>query len=89
MLRQLARLTRPVPVAGPRALTVAVYSQADGQLLDARETGVEGVACVDDAARACGGGGPKNTAGQQSNASPQSTTRAWPNRHALARRIKL
>ena len=52
MLRQLAALTRPVPAAGPRALAVAVYSGATGEHFEARESGVEGVACVDDAARA-------------------------------------
>ncbi len=54
MLRQLAALTRPVPAAGPRALAIAVYSGATGDAFGARESGVEGVACVDDAARACG-----------------------------------
>ena len=54
MLRQLAALTRPLPAAGPRALALAVYSGAIGEHFEARETGVEGVACVDDAARACG-----------------------------------
>jgi hypothetical protein len=52
VLRQLARLTRPVPAAGPRALAVAVYSDSDGVTFAARESGSEGVACVDDAARA-------------------------------------
>ena len=52
MLRQLARLTRPLPAAGRRALALAVYSDASGEHFQARETGVEGVACVDDAARA-------------------------------------
>ena len=51
MLRQLARLTRRVPAAGPKALAIAIYSDAAGELFGARETGVEGVACVDDAAR--------------------------------------
>ena len=51
MLRQLARLTRRVPAAGPQALAFAIYSGAEGELFGARETGVEGVACVDDAAR--------------------------------------
>ncbi|HEY5034766.1 MAG TPA: hypothetical protein VIJ30_06575, partial [Candidatus Dormibacteraeota bacterium] len=54
MLRQLAALTRPLPAAGPRALALAVYSGSIGEHFEARETGVEGVACVDDAARACG-----------------------------------
>src|SRR4029079_4456055 len=52
LLRHLAALTRPIPVAGPRALAVAVYSDARGEQTEARESGVEGVACVDDAARA-------------------------------------
>lgn len=52
MLRQLADLTRRVPAAGPRALAVAVYARGDGELVRASENGIEGVACVDDAARA-------------------------------------
>ncbi|HZS13377.1 MAG TPA: hypothetical protein VFC09_02145 [Candidatus Dormibacteraeota bacterium] len=52
MLRQLARLTRAVPAAGPAAVALAVYADADDALVPARESGVEGVACVDDAARA-------------------------------------
>jgi len=52
LLRQLSALTRPVSFAGPRALAVAVYSDASGEQTEARESGVEGVACVDDAARA-------------------------------------
>jgi hypothetical protein len=51
MLRQLARLTRPVPAAGPDALAVAVYAGTDDEPRMARESGFEGVACVDDAAR--------------------------------------
>jgi hypothetical protein len=54
LLRQLAALTRRLPAAGPRALAVAVYSGSMGEHFEARETGIEGVACVDDAARACG-----------------------------------
>jgi hypothetical protein len=53
VLRQLAALTQRVPAAGSRALAVAVYSGSTGERLEARESGVEGVACVDDAARAC------------------------------------
>ena len=53
MLRQLAALTRRIPAAGPRALALAVYSDSAGEHAEARESGVEGVACVDDAARAC------------------------------------
>ena len=53
MLRQLAALTRRLPAAGPHALALAVYSDSSGEHAEARESGVEGVACVDDAARAC------------------------------------
>lgn len=49
MLRQLSRLTLPVPAAGPGALAIAIYSDLDGQPAGAAG---EGVACVDDAARA-------------------------------------
>jgi hypothetical protein len=52
VLRQIARLTRNVPSAGERALAVAVYADAVNVSVDAREAGYEGVACVDDAARA-------------------------------------
>lgn len=51
MLRQLDRLTRAVPAAGGGAAALAVY-EVDGTLASARESGEEGVACVDDAARA-------------------------------------
>lgn len=50
MLRQLARLTRPLPAAGPGAAALAVY-EVEGSLRTARESGEEGVACVDDTAR--------------------------------------
>jgi len=52
VLRQLARLTRPVTAAGSAAVALAVYAGADDTPITARESGVEGVACVDDAARA-------------------------------------
>jgi hypothetical protein len=52
VIRQLLRLTRPVPAAGPRACAIAVYADAGNDTLIAQETGLEGVACVDDAARA-------------------------------------
>jgi hypothetical protein len=52
MLRQLARLTRAVPSAGSGAMALAVYAGADDVPIMARESGMEGVACVDDAARA-------------------------------------
>ncbi len=51
MLRQLARLTRPVDGA-PGALAIAVYADAAGVPITATDRGHEGVACVDDAARA-------------------------------------
>lgn len=54
MLRQLARLTRPIPAAGPGALAVAVYADAEDVPIAAAESGFEGVACVDDAARLLG-----------------------------------
>jgi hypothetical protein len=51
VLRQLARLTRPLPAAGPGALALAVYADADDRFVVANESGFEGVACIDDAAR--------------------------------------
>jgi uncharacterized protein YyaL (SSP411 family) len=50
VLRQLWSLTRPVPAAGPNALAVTIYEHPDG-VVHAEESGFEGVACVDDAAR--------------------------------------
>ncbi len=52
MLRQLARLTVPVESVGERACAIAVYADATDRTLPAAERGYEGVACVDDAARA-------------------------------------
>ena len=55
MIRQLHRLLRPVPAFGPDVLAVAIYAHPDGlefHLPPAAESGYEGVACVDDAARA-------------------------------------
>ena len=52
MLRQLARLGRKVPFAGEGAVAVAVYADRDDQPVRAEDAGYEGVACVDDAARA-------------------------------------
>lgn len=40
-----------MPAAGPHALALAVYTDASGELVEAKESGFEGVACVDDAAR--------------------------------------
>lgn len=50
MLRQLARLTRSVPRSS--GVAIAVYADARGVTIPARDRGHEGVACVDDAARA-------------------------------------
>ena len=52
MLRQLARLTVPVEAAGEHACAIAVYADAADRTIPAAERGYEGVACVDDAARA-------------------------------------
>jgi len=58
VLRQLRRLTREVPSAGPSAQAIAVYAapasaeRPPDVLRPASEQGFEGVACVDDAARA-------------------------------------
>src|SRR5262249_27589257 len=45
MLRQLARLTRPVAAAGPEAVAVAVYAGVDDQPPPAKGSGFEGGAC--------------------------------------------
>ena len=50
MLRQLWRLTEPVPGAGSDALAIAIYEHPDG-VVSAKESGLEGVTCVDDTAR--------------------------------------
>lgn len=55
MIRQLRRLTRPVPALGPGVVALAVYAhESDGQFVtrSAAEQAFEGVACLDDAARA-------------------------------------
>jgi hypothetical protein len=52
MIRQLARLTRHVPAAGRRAVALGVYADDDDRGLAAHDRGFEGMACVDDAARA-------------------------------------
>jgi hypothetical protein len=52
VLRHLARLTVPVESAGQRACAIAVYADAADRTFPAAERGYEGVACVDDAARA-------------------------------------
>lgn len=52
MLQQLEWLTRPVPAAGPDATAIAVYADAADRTVPAADFGFEGVACVDDSARA-------------------------------------
>lgn len=55
MIRQLDRLLRPVPALGADVLALAIYAHPEGAdflLPPAAESGYEGVACVDDAARA-------------------------------------
>jgi hypothetical protein len=59
VLRQIERLTRAVGRVGGEARAIAVYAEPCGigtreglSIRSARESGVEGVACVDDAARA-------------------------------------
>jgi hypothetical protein len=52
VLRQIARLGRAVPSLSPKACAVAIYASANDDMVVARESGFEGVACVDDAARA-------------------------------------
>lgn len=58
-IRHLRWLTRSVAGAGPRVRAIAVYAEPDSAdpetgflLRPAQEQGIEGVACVDDAARA-------------------------------------
>lgn len=55
MIRQLRRLTRPIPALAEGAYALTIYAEAHGDALAPRvaeEQGFEGVACVDDAARA-------------------------------------
>ena len=52
MLNRLASLARPLELADRRALGLAIYADHTGEHFGARESGVEGVACVDDVARA-------------------------------------
>jgi hypothetical protein len=52
VLRQLQRLSRRVPLVGPRASAIAVYADAADRTFAAADIGYEGVACVDDASRA-------------------------------------
>ena len=52
MLNRLVSLGRYLDVDGPRVLGLAIYADDRGAAFAARETGEEGVACVDDVARA-------------------------------------
>jgi len=52
VLSRLASLARPIDLDGTRALGLAIYADHTGEHFGARESGEEGVACVDDAARA-------------------------------------
>jgi len=52
VLKQLAKLAHPVPAFSPSAVAIAIYANDEGEHVIARESGYEGVACVDDAARA-------------------------------------
>jgi hypothetical protein len=52
VFRQLERLRRPVPAAGHQASAIAVYADAADRAFPAADLGYEGVACVDDVARA-------------------------------------
>ena len=54
MIRQIRRLTHPVPALGPGVAAIAVYAEATPRGMRdtcAAESGFEGVACVDDTAR--------------------------------------
>jgi hypothetical protein len=52
VLSHLVSLARPIDLDGTAALGLAIYSDHTGEHLHARETGIEGVACVDDVSRA-------------------------------------
>lgn len=56
MIPHLRWLTRPTPAVAPNALAIAVYAEPNGnqgyQYVAANESGYEGVACIDDVARA-------------------------------------
>ncbi len=52
MLTRLAALARPLDVDTQHALGLAIYADHTGEHFGARESGIEGVACIDDAARA-------------------------------------
>jgi hypothetical protein len=52
LIRQIARLSRTLPAFSDQAVAIAVYADSRGDFVIAQEAGFEGVACVDDAARA-------------------------------------
>jgi hypothetical protein len=52
VLNRLAALARPLDLDEERALGLAIYADEAGEHFGARESGIEGVACLDDAARA-------------------------------------
>jgi hypothetical protein len=52
VLSHLASLARIIDLDGTAALGLAIYSDHAGDHLDARESGFEGVACIDDVSRA-------------------------------------
>ena len=52
MLTRLADLARPLDAGGEPALGLAIYADDAGEQFAARESGIEGVACVDDVSRA-------------------------------------
>jgi len=52
VLNRLVSLARYLEVPGPPVLGLAIYADERGAAFAARESGEEGVACVDDAARA-------------------------------------
>ena len=52
MLNRLAALARPLEIEDRGALGLAIYADEAGEHFGARESGIEGVACLDDAARA-------------------------------------
>ncbi|HEV2250010.1 MAG TPA: hypothetical protein VGT60_05850 [Candidatus Limnocylindria bacterium] len=52
MLNRLAALARPLDLPEQRALGLAIYADQAGEHFAARESGIEGVACLDDASRA-------------------------------------
>ncbi|HVR88429.1 MAG TPA: hypothetical protein VHG53_02660 [Candidatus Limnocylindria bacterium] len=52
MLTRLRALTRPLDLSGAPALGIAIYADHRGEAFGAWESGEEGVACIDDVARA-------------------------------------